>query len=322
MSQAFAPGTVHGGWRVAGPAEGGAHRWSVERDGRSATLSFFPYGGPRAVLHRAIGERHAAWRPLEHAAFERVDTGSVEGGVYAVVPAYERFGDAPLEPPEALGVVERVAQVLEVFHRRGVAHGEVDAWSVVKRDGGAALLPPGLRPPPPGLEALGLLADPRYAAPEVLDGRAPTPAADVCSLGLLLFRLVTGQVPAAGADPCEVLVAREGAVPDLRKARPQLPGPVLALYECLTAPRDLRPNDAASALAAIQQAARGSTVKVPSRDLELPRPARVVGPLFLLMIVIAAGGALATALNTRLKVPSPSEGFQFRTAPPGGGEQR
>lgn len=321
MSQAFAPGTVHGGWRVAGPADG-AHRWAVERDGRSAMLTLFPFSGPKAAIHRAIGERHAAWRPLEHAAFERVDTGSVEGGVYVVVPSYERFGDVALDPPAALRVVERVAQVLDVFHRRGAVHGEVDAWSVVKRDGEAALLPPGLRPPPPGLEALNLQADPRYAAPEVLDGRASTPEADVCSLGLLLFRLVTGQVPAAGADPCEVLVARAGGVPDLRELRPQLPAPVLALYECLTAPRDLRPKNAAAALGLIQQAARGTTPKVPSRELELPRPARVVGPLFLLLIVIAVGGALATALHTRLQVVSPSEGFQLRTTPLGAGGQR
>lgn len=315
MSHSFAPGAVHGGWRVVGPSESGAHRWSVERDGRSATLTFFPYAGPRAALHRAIGERHSTWRSLEHEAFERVDTGVVEGGAYAVVPSFERFGDGALEPPAALAVLERVAQVLGVFHARGVAHGEVDAWSVVKRDGAAALLPPGLRPPPSGLEALGLQADPRYAAPEVLDGRAPTPEADVCSLGLLLFRLVTGQVPAAGADPSEVLMAREGAVPELRKLRPELPPTVLALYECLTAPRGLRPKDASAALTAIQQAARGTAPKVPRHEVELPRPARVAGPLFLLLLVIAVGGALATVLNTRLRVPSPVDGFQFRTAP-------
>lgn len=315
MSRPFAPGTVHGGWRVTSPAEGGALRWTVERDGRSATLTLFPYAGPKAALHRAIGARHAAWRPLDHEALERVDTGALDAGAYAVVPSFERYGEAPLEPADALRVLERVARALEVFHQRKLAHGEVDAWSVVKRDGEAALLPPGLRPPPPGLETLELQADPRYAAPEVLDGRAPTPEADVCSLGLLLFRLVTGQVPAAGADPGEVLVARGGDVPALRTLRPELPPPVLALYECLTAPRDLRPVGATAALAAIQKAARGSAPEVPRRDLTVPRPARVAGPLFLLLILIAVGGALATALHTRLTIGSPTEGFQLRTTP-------
>lgn len=314
MTPHFAPGSVHGGWRVSGPADG-PHRWAVERDGVTATLTYFPSTGPKAALHRVIAERHAAWRSIEHEALERVDTGVVDGGAYAVVSAHERYGDAALEPAAALAVLERVARALEAFHGRGAVHGEVDAWSVVKRDGQAFLLPPGLRPPPPGLEALGLLADPRYAAPEVLDGLPPSPEADVCSLGLLLLRLVTGQVPAPGADPCEVLVARAGGVPDLRELRPDLPAAVLALYECLTAPRGLRPADATAALAAIQQAARGVAPKVPERGLAAPRPVRVVGPLLLLLIVIAAGGALVTALNTRLRVGSPTAGFQFRLTP-------
>lgn len=316
MSQPFPPGSVHGGWRVSGPAEGaGPQRWIVERDGKGASLTYFPYSGPRAALHRAIGERHAAWRALEHEGLERVDTGSVDGGAYAVLPAYERHGDGALAPAAALEVLERVAGALAAFHARGLVHGEVDAWSVVRRGGQPALLPPGLRPPPPGLEALNLQADPRYAAPEVLDGRPPTAESDVCALGLLLFRLLTGQVPATGADPSEVLVARAGGVPDLAAARADLPRSVLSLYAALTAPPGLRAPDASAALQAIRQAARGSAPSVPTRHVTAPRPARVVGPLFLLLLVAAAAAGLYNGLNTRLALTSPADGFQFRTQP-------
>ncbi|MCO5172042.1 MAG: hypothetical protein M9894_37565 [Planctomycetes bacterium] len=314
MTRAFAQGTVHGGWRVVGPApDGAAHRWPVERDGRSATLTYFPLQGPRASLHRAIAERHAAWRRLDHEGLQRVDTGVVDGCPYVVLPAFERLGDGPLPVAEALAAIERAAEALTAFHGKGLVHGEVDPWSLVKRDGQVALLPPGLRSPPPGLEALGLQADPRYAAPEVLDGQPPTSEADVCALGLVLLRLVSGKAPASGADPCEVLLAR-GALtaPDLAKACPEAPPAVVALYRCLTAPRGLRPADAAAALALVRQAARGSAPHVPSRAARPPRPVTVGGPLIVLLVMLAIGYGLWAALETRLAlVESPFAGFTF-----------
>lgn len=314
----FAPGSVHGGWRVTGPSpEGASLRWPVERDGRSATLSFFPSSGPRAALHRAIAERHLAWRSLEHPALERVDTGLIEGGAYVVLPAFERLTDAALEPAAALANLGQLLGALEAFHQRGVVHGEVDAWSVVKRKDGVALLPPGLRPPPAGLEALGLQADPRYAAPEVLDGRPPTPEADVFAAGLLLFRLLTGQVPAQGGDPSEVLLARGAGAPDLAAARPGLPAAVVALYRCLVAPRGLRPADASAARALVAQAARGGAPAVPAHVVRAPRPARVGGPFVLLLVLVAAGYALWAVVHERLAPGSPFDGFRFRLTAPG-----
>jgi hypothetical protein len=314
---AFAPGSVHGGWRVSGPSpEGAPLRWPVERDGKSAMLTFFPSSGPRAALHRAIAERHAAWRSLEHPALERVDTGLVEGGAYVVLPPFERLSDAALPPAEALATLSQLLGALEAFHARKLAHGEVDAWSVVKRGDGVALLPPGLRPPPPGLETLGLQADPRYAAPEVLDGRPPTAEADVFSIGLVLFRLLTGQVPAQGTDPAEVLQARGAGAPDLGAARPGLPAPVVALYRCLVAPRGLRPADAAAASALVAQAARDVAPEVPVVDVRVPRPARVAGPFVLLLVLVAAGYALSVAIRERLALDSPADGFKFRVAAP------
>lgn len=316
MTRAFAPGTVHGGWRVAGPGpDGAARRWPVERDGKTGTLVHFPLDGQRAPQHRAIAERHAAWRRLDHEALMRVDTGVVDGGPYVVLPPLERLPEGALPLAEALGAIERAAAALTAFHAKGVAHGEVDPWSLVRRDGQVALLPPGLRSPPPGLEGLGVLADPRYAAPEVLDGQPPSCEADVCSLGLVLFRLVSGKAPAQGADPAEVLLVRGAlSVPDLSKVCPEAPPAVVALYRCLTAPRGLRPRDAAAALAAVRQAARGSAPAVPAREARPPRPVTVGGPLVLLLILAVLGYGLWTALNTRLVAESPFVGFRFAEA--------
>lgn len=320
MSGPFAPGSVHGGWRVAGPPpEGALHRWPVDRDGRTGTLTFFPSGGARADVHRAVVQKHAAWRKLEHEALLRVDTGQVEGGAYVVLPPLGHLPEGPLPPDEALAVLERVAQALEVFHAEGLAHGEVDAWSVVLgEDGAASLLPPGLRGPPPGLEGLGLHADPRYAAPEVLDGRPATAESDLYSLGLVLYRLLTGQGPAQGGEPLEVLVARgQVPAPDLPPATaPRL----VALYRCLTAKRGQRPRDASAALGLVRQVRKGATPAAPERVVRPVRPASISGPL--LALVALAGAAVLgwSLLEARFAPPAaPFDEFHFRTAQPGDG---
>jgi len=75
-----------------------------------------------------------------------------------------------------------------------------------------------------------LLGTPLYVAPEQLLGtraktrRPPTPAVDIYSLGVILFELLTGQMPLDGDDYLQVIESVRGQKPlTLRKLRPDLP---------------------------------------------------------------------------------------------------
>jgi len=69
-------------------------------------------------------------------------------------------------------------------------------------------------------------------APELFEGRSATVQSDIYALGVLLWHLLTGAYPVAGADVGEVRQAHlEGRRLRLRDKRPDLPAAVIAVVE-------------------------------------------------------------------------------------------
>lgn len=142
-----------------------------------------------------------------------------------------------LRPAEVLEVGLQVARVLKYLHGRGVLHRDLNANNVMIElartprvtllDLGCAALtdefyahasvryltPPETRVaiPDGGIETL------MWSAPEVKAGQGWTGKSDVYSLGLLLFRLLTGKLPTIpGCDePCPVQEYAPGCPDDL-----------------------------------------------------------------------------------------------------------
>ena len=105
-----------------------------------------------------------------------------------------------------VGHVAEIARALGYLHRRGIVHGDVKPQNAVLAGAAgerrALLVDLGLA----DVEAVsrGSL---EYAAPEVLEGAAPGPAADLYSLGVTLHELLSGTNPFAAGSPAEVVRA-------------------------------------------------------------------------------------------------------------------
>ncbi len=106
--------------------------------------------------------------------------------------------------PALYALAARIAVGLEALHAVGVVHGDLKPSNILVVPPATGTLPIDVRLVDFGLAALrerndaGYRGTPGFAAPEVVRGTAPTPAADLYGLGANLFALITGRAPLDG----------------------------------------------------------------------------------------------------------------------------
>ena len=105
-------------------------------------------------------------------------------------------------------IVAQVALGLDAFHRREMSHGDLRPENIMIDAAGTAKLLDFGASHVPGIAELGgpaegPLGTAQYSAPEVLLGATATPSADVFSLGVIAYQMITGRLP-YGAAPARV----------------------------------------------------------------------------------------------------------------------
>ncbi|GAB3205921.1 protein kinase domain-containing protein [Nocardia tengchongensis] len=101
----------------------------------------------------------------------------------------------PLQVETVLWIGVKIAGALESAHRLGILHRDVKPGNILLTDfGEPALTDFGIARIAGGFrtETGTVTGSPAFTAPEVLEGQAPTPAADVYGLGATLFCALTG----------------------------------------------------------------------------------------------------------------------------------
>ncbi|MDX1579050.1 MAG: protein kinase, partial [Gemmatimonadota bacterium] len=149
----------------------------------------------------------------------------------------ERIGRGPLPVDEAVRTAVGIASALDVGHRRGIVHRDVKPGNVMlTEDGGVRLLDFGLAKAAdaeltqPG-RIPGTVA---YMAPEHLRGEPVDGRADLWSLGVVLFEMLTGtRLFRGGADGAVVHAILESDPPSLATLRHDAPEHVVRAVERL-----------------------------------------------------------------------------------------
>ena len=157
----------------------------------------------------------------------------------------DRKGPFPVQ--EALAVVRQIAAALDAAAVRGIVHRDVKPDNILfDADGTPKLADLGVAKVAEG-DASTLLTmssvvvgTPAYMAPEQMtNSHAADQRADVYSLGLVLWEMLAGERPTAGASAAELMAraVRLERIPDIRTKRKGLPGYVLELLRRMTEPR-------------------------------------------------------------------------------------
>ena len=129
---------------------------------------------------------------------------------------------------EAFAIGEQVAAALAAAHAHGLVHRDVKPANILLgRDGRAKVTDFGIAQAAQTatLTRTGMvLGSANYVAPEQAKGGHVGPAADLYSLGCVLFEAVTGETPYRGGNAVAIATQHVSApVPDPRERRPELP---------------------------------------------------------------------------------------------------
>jgi serine/threonine-protein kinase len=156
--------------------------------------------------------------------------------------------DGPLPPAVAADVVAQLADALDYLHGEGVVHGDIKPGNIlVPVDGGPVRLADfGVARRLAATEQRATHATPEYVAPEVVEGLAPQPAADIYAVGIVLYELLCGRSPYRGGSAREVVRRHASCVPVPPPGLPAGIWPLIA--ECMALCPEDRPSAAAIAL--------------------------------------------------------------------------
>ncbi|MDX6664686.1 MAG: eukaryotic-like serine/threonine-protein kinase [Solirubrobacteraceae bacterium] len=226
--------------------------------------------------------------------------------------------------PEALAYAIEIARALGAAHAQGIVHRDVKPQNVlVDEEGTAKVTDFGIART---LDQEGLTADGRvlgttdYVSPEQALGHAVTGQSDLYSLGIVLFEMLTGDVPFKGENQVAVAMkhVRE-ELPDLQMRRPEVSSATAAVVDRATA-KDLpkRYRDDTELIADLEEVLAIETARagqatgeatailrtLPARSrrrlpLRVRVSPRVVIPLALLLVAAAAAVLLLAAGRTQ-----------------------
>src|ERR1700732_5283616 len=163
-----------------------------------------------------------------------IDAGDDEGRPYIVFEFVEgetlkqpirRLGQLPV--PEAVAYAIEIARALGAAHQRNIVHRDVKPQNVlIDPEGSAKVTDFGIAR---SLDEDGLTVDGRvlgttdYVSPEQALGHPVSGQSDLYSLGVVLYEMVTGEVPFKGENQIAVAMkhVRE-VIPDVQVKRPEV----------------------------------------------------------------------------------------------------
>jgi len=259
--------------RLGRGASGEVWRSTREADGAPVAVKLLhaELADDADVVDRFLRERRVLLG-FDHPRLVRVRDLVAEGGTLAIVMDLIDGSDlrrylrarGSLTAPDAVALSDQVLDALAVVHAQGVVHRDIKPENILVdtsgpgqpralvTDFGIARLTDG----PAMTRRSGLIGTPRYMAPELSTGARATPAADLYSVGIVLYELLRGRAPFDAPHPMALLRAHLEQPPAPLDGLPGTLWPTLA--RLLAKDPAQRPPTAGEARAELAEALAGA----------------------------------------------------------------
>jgi serine/threonine protein kinase/Tfp pilus assembly protein PilF len=211
--------------RLGAGGMGEVYRAEDTRLGRPVALKFLPHGLKSDPESRArlLNEARAASMLRSPNIAVTYDIGEDRGADFIVMEYVDgellssRVAKGPLPGREVVEIGMQVADALDEAHSRGIVHRDIKSANLMRTDRGLVkVLDFGLAKfvstggamdvTQAQMTMAGIVVGTvSYMAPEQALGRPVDHRADLFSLGIVLFELLTGRMPFEGASPTEII---------------------------------------------------------------------------------------------------------------------
>jgi serine/threonine protein kinase/tetratricopeptide (TPR) repeat protein len=210
--------------RLGAGGMGEVYRADDLRLGRPVALKFLPASlkSDRESRARLLNEARAASMLRSPNIAVTYDIGESDGADFIAMEYVDgeslaaRLTQGPLPIREAVQAGIQVADALDEAHSRGIIHRDIKSANLMRTGRGlikvldfglAKILPAGgLDITRPQMTTAGMvIGTVSYMAPEQALGRVVDQRADLFSLGVVLFELLTGRMPFEGTTPTEII---------------------------------------------------------------------------------------------------------------------
>jgi serine/threonine protein kinase len=149
------------------------------------------------------------------------DRGAVEGTYYIAMEYLEgrslkELITSGLTPPQAVAITRQILEAAKFAHRHGVVHRDLKPQNVIVDDEGHATVTDF------GIARAGVseitqtgsvMGTAHYLSPEQAQGLDVTPSSDLYSIGVVLYEMLTGQVPFEGESTVAVALKQVSQAP-------------------------------------------------------------------------------------------------------------
>ena len=173
----------------------------------------------------------------------------------------------------AIFIARQVCDGLAEAHRLGVVHRDLKPGNImIDREGNAKIMDFGIARSisVKGITGAGvMIGTPEYMSPEQVEGKEVDQRSDIYSLGIILYEMLTGQVPFEGDTPFTVGVKQKSEIPrNPKELNAQIPQDLSGLIlRCLEKDKGRRYQSADELGADLEKIEKG----IPAKERPIPK---------------------------------------------------